>query len=192
MDAKRLRHLARIAAAAAAGRRELLGAWYTAARADGVSDKDLQEATLQVFLFAGYPRTIDAFEELAATGTARTEPDPPDLEVRGRDLFTRIYDRHTDAVLRKLHDLHPDFARFVVRDAYGQVLGRPFLDLVERELMAVAMLGALGLRAQLQAHVRGALRVGATAGEVRVAAAAMLEAVPGAAEAASLIDKTLP
>ncbi|MDH3592957.1 MAG: carboxymuconolactone decarboxylase family protein, partial [Planctomycetota bacterium] len=136
----RIRHLCRITAAAAAGRREHLDAWYRAARGDGIALGDLQEATLQVFLFAGYPRTIDAFEALDAPTPPPLEPARGDFEARGRELFERIYGPHAPEVLDKLDALHSDFRRFVVRDAYGQVLGRPFLAVEERELMAVAML----------------------------------------------------
>jgi 4-carboxymuconolactone decarboxylase len=195
MDAKRCRHLARVAAAAAAGRRELLRGWYRAALGNGVPVADLQEATLQVFLFAGYPRTIDAFEELeAAYGEPPPppqEPEPGDLLARGQALFRRIYGRHTPAVLEKLRSLHPDFARYVIYDAYGQVLGRPFLPVQEREVLAVAMLAVLGLKAQLKAHVRGALRVGTEPELVRVGLAAAGEAEPIASELRDVVERTL-
>ena len=159
--------------AAAEGRKDRLRGLYRAALADGVPAADLQEATLQVFLFAGFPRTIGAFEELGRlvdTPPPVEETPPADPEQRGRELFRRIYAGHADAVLAKLESLHPDFARMTLRGAYGRVLARPFLEARERELMAVSMLAGLALEAQLQAHVRGALRCGATADEVRMAA----------------------
>jgi len=195
MEGMRVGHLTRIAAAAAAGRRELLRAWYPEALAAGLPLPYLQEATLQVFLFAGYPRTIDAFEELFAAcdapEPAPREAHPPDLVSRGEHLFARVYGVHADAVRKKLDVLHHDFARFVLRDAYGQVLGRPFLPIAERELMAVSMLGVLGLRTQLQAHVRGALNVGASVDDVRAAIAAVAEVGPNAEQAHDLAEKAI-
>ncbi len=152
---------------------------------------DLQEATLQVFLFAGYPRTIDAFECLDAETTPPSEAADIDLEKRGRELFAQIYGPHKQTVLDKLDAWHPDFARFVIRDAYGQVLGRPFLPVLERELMAVAMLAAMGMRAQLRAHVRGAQRVGATPARIREALAAAEEAVGELIDARALVERAL-
>jgi len=195
MEGMRTRHLGRITAAAAAGRRQPLADWYRAAIAEGVPAADLQEATLQVFLFAGFPRTIAAFEELEL-GLDGADPAPPqegegDRTARGREIFGKIYGRHADAVAQRLHELHPDFARFVLRDAYGRVLGRPFLSIQDRELMAVAMLAALGPRRQLRAHVRGCLRVGIEPDEVRRALAAAEEAVGDLTEAREAVERAL-
>ena len=160
----RIERLARIVAAAARGRTAELPRLYREASEAGVPAADLAEATLQVFLFAGYPRTIGAFRALRAVapGTPPLEPDRQDLTERGRETFEKVYGKHAPAVLGMLEELHPDFARYVLHDAYGQVLGRPFLPLVERELLAVAMLAALDLPDQLKAHVRGARAAGAT------------------------------
>ncbi|MHC4972783.1 MAG: carboxymuconolactone decarboxylase family protein [Planctomycetota bacterium] len=197
MEGMRTRHLGRITAAAAAGRRQPLAGWYRAALAEGIPAADLQEATLQVFLFAGFPRTLAAFEELKL-GLDGAEPAPPqegegdvDHAARGREVFGRIYGRHAEAVAGKLHDLHPDFARFVLRGAYGRVLGRPFLSIQERELMAVAMLAALGPHRQLRAHVRGCLRVGVEPDEVRRVLAAAEEAVGELTAAREVVEDTV-
>ena len=162
----RIERLARIVAAAAVGRTAELSALYREAHQSGIAAGDLAEATLQVFLFAGYPRTIPAFQALREAvpepGEPPLEPDRRDFTERGRETFEKVYGKHTEVVLGMLTELHPDFARYVIHDAYGQVLGRPFLPLVERELLAVAMLSALDLPDQLKAHVRGARWAGAT------------------------------
>ena len=168
----RIRYLARITAAAARGLRGELPDRYRAAADAGIPAADLYEATLQVFLFAGYPRTIGAFEALQnAVPDAEPPPSEPqrlDFTERGRVTFEKVYGEHTDAVLKKLHDLHPDFARYVIHDAYGQVLGRPFLPLQERELLAVTMLAALDLAPQLRSHVHGARKAGASEEEIEI------------------------
>lgn len=197
MEGMRTRHLGRITAAAAAGRRQPLADWYRAAIAEGIPAADLQEATLQVFLFAGFPRTLAAFEELEL-GLDGAHPAPPreadggeDRMARGLEVFGKIYGRHADGVAQKLHELHPDFARFILRDAYGRVLGRPFLSIQDRELMAVAMLAVLGASRQLRAHVRGCLRIGLEAGEVRRALTAAEEAVGELTAAREVVERAL-
>jgi len=177
----RIRHLAPIVVAAAQGWRDELPDRYRAAAEAGIPVADLFEATLQVFLFAGYPRTIGAFEALHealhetlpdvedAAGAAPLEADRDDFAERGRATFAKVYGEHTDRVLAKLEGLHPDFARYVIHDAYGQVLSRPFLPLKERELLAVAMLAALDLPPQLRSHMHGAREAGATELELEYA-----------------------
>ena len=167
--------LARIAVCAAMGRSDELEALYREADEAGVPPGDLAEATLQVFLFAGYPRTIVAFQALSRVLGDRAAPslesDPPNFAVRGRETFEKVYGKHTDTVLAMLDALHPDFGRYVIHDAYGQVLGRPFLPLVEREILAVAMLSAMGLPDQQKAHVRGARTAGAAESDLDFAMA---------------------
>ena len=169
----RIRHLAPIVVAAAQGLRAELPGRYRAAAEAGIPAADLFEATLQVFLFAGYPRTIGAFEALHEAlpdaGEPPVEADRDDFAERGRATFEKVYAQHTEAVLAKLSKLHPDFARYVIHDAYGQVLGRPFLPLNERELLAVAMLATLGLPDQLRSHLHGARAAGAREPEIESA-----------------------
>jgi len=173
----RIRHLAPIVVAATQGWRDELPDRFRDAAEAGIPVADLFEATLQVFLFAGYPRTIGAFEALhealpdaaAAPGVPPVEPDRVDFAERGRETFAKVYGDHTERVIAKLEGLHPDFARYVLHDAYGQVLGRPFLPLRERELLAVAMLAALDLAPQLRSHMQGAREAGASEAEIEAA-----------------------
>ena len=61
----------------------------------------------------------------------------------------------------------PDFARWIVESAYGDVLGRPQLALRDREIATLAALATLGnAPGQLKAHVEGALNVGLTREEI--------------------------
>ena len=166
------RHLVQIAAAAALGKKERLSGLYRAALDDGVDPQALLEAALQVIPFAGFPRTIDALLALREhTDVAPLIEPPGDHEARGRGLFQRIYEGNAAKVEAMLTGLHPDFARFTLAYAYGDVMTRPFLEPADRELMAIAMLSAMGLKEQLKAHVKGALRCGASAQAIREAAA---------------------
>jgi 4-carboxymuconolactone decarboxylase len=173
MDTKRPAWLTRLGAAVAGGRADLLDALFPEALAGGVPAGDLKETILQAVLFAGYPRAIDAFGRLetclSGAKPPPAEPDGEDIEARGRALFSKIYGEHTDRVLEKLRGFHPDFERAILRDAYGRVLARPYLQVLERELIAIAMLAALELPRPLHAHVRGAARVGATRDQIHAA-----------------------
>jgi 4-carboxymuconolactone decarboxylase len=54
----------------------------------------------------------------------------------------------------------------MVVEGYGKVLARPGLSLITRELCVAALLAVLDAPAQLHSHLRGALNVGASTGQV--------------------------
>lgn len=71
------------------------------------------------------------------------------------------------AMVDKLAATSPDLAQLLVNVALGDVLARPGLDARTRELLAVAMLAAVGAEAEfLAVHVRAALDAGASAAEL--------------------------
>jgi len=135
----------------------------------------IRETILQSMLFAGYPRALRAFEildEVLEGREGRTRPRkdrlPPRsstiafLRRRGRQLFERVYREDADAVMARIGKLHPEFMDWIIEDAYGKVLSRPFLGIEDREILSSAMLVVLDLPPQLTSHLRGALREGAT------------------------------
>jgi alkylhydroperoxidase/carboxymuconolactone decarboxylase family protein YurZ len=186
--AARVRALARIAALAAVGRAAALVTAFRAAERDGVPLRALRETLLQVLLFAGFPRTVNALEALERALGPR-DPDPPErtggdaaLRRRGGALFRRVYGPDADRVLGDIGGRHPELRDWILRDAYGRVLARPGLDAAERECIAVALLAALDLPRQQVAHLRGAGRCGARPAEIRAA----LDGVRGIAPAAAI------
>lgn len=70
-------------------------------------------------------------------------------------------------MISRMRGFHPDLADWILEDGYGKVLSRPVLSVRERELLIVAVLGALNVPAQLKSHQLGALRVGADAAQVQ-------------------------
>lgn len=131
----------------------------------------IREALLQLVLFAGYPRAINALFAAADTlGFAAGErADGGTVAARRRRgvrLCRRIYGGSFETLMRNMNDLHPALAEGIVEEGYGRVLSRPGLTSRERELILVPVLAALGAWRQLPGHARGALRVGATKKEV--------------------------
>jgi 4-carboxymuconolactone decarboxylase len=123
---------------------------------------------LQLVPFAGYARAINAFAALQEIAPHAPKAPAPrgDRRRRGEALCRRIYGPVYERMIRRMAGFHPDLARWILEDGYGKVLSRPILSLRERELIVVAVLSALQLPLQLESHVRGALRVGATRREV--------------------------
>ena len=172
--------LCRLFVAIVLGRWDEVRAIRTAA-GPGEPDRRWREAVLQVHVFAGFPRLVEAYNQLGrAGGLGEPEPGemrdvpgaPADLErveaehARGRALFEAIYTDHATTVRGILEGYHKDFADWLEGHAYGRVLAREGLSGDRRELLAVAALAALGQERQLASHARGALRLGATSREL--------------------------
>ncbi|HEV8113103.1 MAG TPA: carboxymuconolactone decarboxylase family protein [Planctomycetota bacterium] len=148
----------------------------------GEPDRRWRETVLQVHLFAGVPRQVEAAGILATAG-GLGDPEPGEIEgaldvrARGAALFDRIYADDSGAVRAMLARGHPEFERWVLDHAYGSVLSRPGLAADRRELLAVVALAALGQERQLASHARGAVRCGSSREEVLEALEAVADLV---------------
>jgi 4-carboxymuconolactone decarboxylase len=86
---------------------------------------------------------------------------------RGWERLLEVDAESGERVVDSLQDVAPDLGRYVVEFAYGDIYGRPALDLRQRQLITIAALTALGgAEPQLDVHVNAALNVGLTAEEV--------------------------
>lgn len=158
-----MRCLALVHGACCAGRFDALAALFELAEELRVDPRALHEALLQVVAYGGFPRAIEGLSRLAEARRgppppAQPEPDP----AAGRATWDAIYREHGDEVLAGLDALAPGFPHWVLDSAYRRILARPGLSLRDRELLAVAALGLMGLAAPLGSHVRGALRNGSS------------------------------
>lgn len=167
-DLRRIQPLARVSVAAALGRDRSLRREIRGALKAGVRLSRLDETLLQLIPFAGYARAINAFAALQEIAPHAPRPvgKRGDLRRRGEALCRRIYGPVYDRMIARMAGFHPELAEWILADGYGRVLSRPVLSIRERELIVVAVLSALRLPRQLESHVRGAMRVGATAQDV--------------------------
>jgi 4-carboxymuconolactone decarboxylase len=150
-----------------------------AARKAGAGEGALREALLMLVPYAGYPRTIAAFTaaRLRPVGAVPGEVPAAERGKRGRAAFARVYGPTAARVRAGLAALDPRLPAWTLEFAYGRVLARPALALLDRELLAVSLLTGLGdVEDALLGHMRGAVRLGATQGDV----AAAIDAVPDA------------
>lgn len=148
--------------------------------ARGVLTADhIEEIILQTYLFAGFPRTINAFftwQRWAAQpensrGHRVTERcDEALWRERGEDLCRLIYGQNFEALQRRLTRLHPELAEWTLVEGYGKVLSRDGPGPKARELAAVGALIAVDAERQLIAHLKGALHAGVQEDVLRRAA----------------------
>ena len=161
----------------------------------------VEEVILQSYLFAGFPRALNAAREWrrisgrpAPADDEGTRPDPvPEWTRRGEETCAVVYGRFYQDLRRNIRGLHPALDAWMIVDGYGKVLGRPALDLRRRELCVVATCSAARQDRQLHSHLHGALNAGATPAEVSDALATVEDLIPhdDAARHRSLLARVL-
>jgi 4-carboxymuconolactone decarboxylase len=127
-----------------------------------------EEVILQSYLFAGFPRALNAMREWRrVSGIAAPRHDGESIEkslagfeVRGEITCARVYGDMYDPLRDNVRALHPALDAWMIVAGYGIVLGRPVLDLLRRELCIVAACVASRQERQLLSHFHGTLNVG--------------------------------
>ena len=155
-----------------------------------VSDRWVEELVLQSYLFAGFPRALNAAREWRRAGErapARHGADDGyasvfDWRTRGEETCEVVYGRNYGKLRRNIRGLHSALDDWMIVEGYGKVLARAGLDLARRELCVVAACAAAGQDRQLHSHLHGALNAGATRDAVR----ATIEALEGVVSDAHL------
>jgi len=126
----------------------------------------VEELLLQTYLFAGFPRALNAMREWR-----RVRPTSvPDADGRsiaewrtdGERTCARVYGAMYDKLRGNIRHLHERLDDWMITEGYGKVLSRPALDLGRRELCIVAACAATGQDRQLHSHLHGAVNVGVT------------------------------
>jgi 4-carboxymuconolactone decarboxylase len=178
----RARSLIAIGAAAVAGRPEKLEAHLVnAVRSDPASLPGIREVMFQLVPFCGWAVTLNAITvlrkvlddhglEMPPGGAPLEDVDRKGLRALGATTALQVTP-FFEKVAAGLREFDPDFLAHLTESAYGYVYNRPGLDLVTRELVAVAILNVAGQDLQLRYHVSGALNVGASREAVRSAIA---------------------
>lgn len=70
-------------------------------------------------------------------------------------------------VVDSLQSIAPDLGKYVIEFAFGDIYGRPGLDLKQRQLITISSLTTQGgCEPQLDVHINAALNVGLSPGEV--------------------------
>ena len=124
----------------------------------------VEELLLQSYLFAGFPRALNAMREWR-----RVEPEalvgalPADIDrwrADGEATCAAVYGSMYERLRENIRHLHPSLDEWMVTEGYGKVLSRPRLDPPRRELCIVAACAAAGQDRQLHSHFHGALNVG--------------------------------
>jgi 4-carboxymuconolactone decarboxylase len=163
------RALVRLAAVIAAGSEADIRTELTRAQQDARPEW-LEEVILQSYLFAGFPRTLNAAREWRRV-SGREAPLSDDGERldraeewrrQGEATCAIVYGPFYDRLRLNIRALHPALDAWMIVEGYGKVLSRPALDLARRELCIVAACAASRQDRQLHSHLHGAMHAGAS------------------------------
>lgn len=177
-----------MAAAMAASDMPRLAAAANQALDAGLTVSEAKEVLVQLYAYAGFPRSLNALGELMNVVEARRKrgiQDAPgvepsrsaaagfELEIAGRENQTEI---SGGPVQGAVFDFAPVINRFLQAHLFGAIFERDNLDWQSRELATVGALAATpGAEAQLRSHMRASLRVGLTATQLRQVARLLAE-----------------
>ena len=168
-----LRHLVRIAGAIAGSPEGQMRTTMS----DAIDEADpvaVEEIILQSYLFAGFPRTLNAMRAWRAV-SGRPAPvkddhaSVDDLDTwreQGEETCRVVYGDMYERLRGNIRELHPALDEWMIIDGYGKVLSRPYVDLRTRELCVVAACATSGQQRQLHSHFHGALNAGSSAAEI--------------------------
>lgn len=163
------RALVRLAAEIAAGSEADVRAELARAQQDARAEW-IEEVILQSYLFAGFPRALNAAREWRKV-SGREAPHFDEGERldradewrrQGEETCAIVYGPFYEKLRNNIRALHPALDAWMIVEGYGKVLSRPALDLARRELCIVAACAATGQDRQLHSHLHGALHAGAS------------------------------
>ena len=168
-----LRHLVRIAGAIA-GSPEGQVRTVMSDALDSVDQIAVEEIILQSYLFAGFPRALNAARAWRVASERPAPADDPESSIANLDMWRElgertcmiVYGDSYDRLRENVRQLHPALDEWMIVDGYGKVLSRPGVDLRTRELCIVAACAVAGQQRQLHSHLHGALNAGSSPGEV--------------------------
>jgi alkylhydroperoxidase/carboxymuconolactone decarboxylase family protein YurZ len=175
----RQQSIAPIAAAMAAGDMLRLDGALDQGLDAGLAVSDAKEILVQLYAYAGFPRSLNALGQLMKVLDARKQRGIQDVPGRdagpvpeGKELLavgTANQTKLSGAPVRgPLFDFAPAIDEYLKTHLFGDIFARDNLDWQSRELATVGALAAMpGAEPQLESHIRISMNVGLTAAQLR-------------------------
>ncbi|MGV8860430.1 MAG: carboxymuconolactone decarboxylase family protein [Pseudomonas sp.] len=146
----------------------------------GLTVSEAKEILVQLYAYVGFPRSLNALNELMTVVQARKQrgvhdepgrepgraiPTGEALLAAGTANQTRI---SGGPVKGPVFDFAPVINQFLQTHLFGDIFERDNLDWQSRELATVGALAATpGVESQLRSHMRASMRVGFSAAQLR-------------------------
>ncbi|WNH50620.1 carboxymuconolactone decarboxylase family protein [Stenotrophomonas aracearum] len=168
----------------------------------GLSVSEAKEVLVQLYAYAGFPRSLNALGELMNVVDARRQqgahdlagPNPTgplaqgaELQRIGRENQTRISGRPVDGPVFQFAPVINDYLQAYL---FGAIFERDTLSWQDRELATVGILSTMpDVTAQLRSHIAASLRVGLEVEQLRRLAGSLDDA--GMSEAGQRVDAAI-
>ncbi|RFP23239.1 alpha/beta fold hydrolase [Duganella sp. BJB488] len=168
----------------------------------GLTISEAKEILVQLYAYAGFPKSLNALGELMQVVEARKQRGIHDAP--GREPGKAIATGNALAAIGKANqseisggpvtgpvfDFAPIINQYLQTHLFGDIFERDNLDWRSRELATLGALAATpGAEAQLRSHMRAGMRVGLSAAQLRQMMQVLLN--HGSPEAASRADDAL-
>lgn len=156
----------------------------------GMTVSEAKEVLVQLYAYAGFPRSLNALGELLKVVELRKQRgvqdapghDPSRAVSTGRELVLVGQANQAEIsggpVQGPVFEFAPIINQFLQAHLFGDIFERDNLDWRSRELATVGALAATpGAENQLRSHMRASLRVGLTASQLRQLSQALAQEV---------------
>lgn len=182
---------AQIAAFTAAGNMEGLETALNEGLDAGLSINEVKEILIQMYAYAGFPRSLNAINTFVRVSDARAraglrDPEGPapqplsggaDRYGIGKANQAQLFGIREDTPKARYEEFTPAIEVFLKEHLFADIFARGVLSFKNRELATIAALSVLnGVDPMLQAHLNAGMNSGMTAEE----AAAVIEAASAA------------
>lgn len=186
---QRQQAIALIAAFAASSDMPKLNAALNRGLDAGLSISEAKEVLVQLYAYAGFPKSLNALGELMKVAEARKqrgiqdvpgrEPDeaiPSDAQLLAKGKANQSH-ISGGPVQGPVFEFAPIINQYLQAHLFGAIFERDNLDWQSRELATLGALSAMpGTEPQLRSHMQAAVRVGLSAAQVESALALVKEA----------------
>ncbi len=139
----------------------------------GLAINEIKEVLVQLYAYAGFPRSLNALAAFAETLQARRERGIADAEGKASGPFPRDGKTALQAgtevqtalvgapVKGGLMDFAPDIDEYLKAHLFGDIFGRDGLDWQSREIATVSFLASIpGAESQLRSHLNISMNIG--------------------------------
>lgn len=148
----------------------------------GCSITEVKEVILQMSVYTGFPRSINAMNAFREVLNERKDKGINDVEgnvsnqendmsnrySKGAEALSLLDSQQAQRMEEAYHDFSPELVQFTLEYAFADIHSRKGLDKKYRQIATVAALTTLGnAPSQLKFHINGALNVGVTGDEIK-------------------------